>query len=281
MVVKRLEEDTGRKFIGNKPVSGTEIIAELGEEHLHTGALILYSSADSVLQIAAHEEKVPVEELYQICRTARRIMSGEHAVGRIIARPFIGKPEAFIRTTNRHDFSLKPPHNTVLDLLMESGIPTISVGKIFDLFGAKGLTESHPTKSNLNGIERIIQISSSRENGFIFTNLVDFDMLWGHRNDPNGFYQGLREFDSRLPEIMNTLKAGDLLIMTADHGVDPTTSSTDHSREYVPVLAWTPDLKPGINLGLRKTFADAGATVAEYFGIEGTGWGESFLSSLR
>ena len=279
-IVRELSEATGRKFIGNKPASGTEIIAELGEEHLKTGALILYTSADSVLQIAAHENKVPVHDLYEYCGIARRIMSGEHGVSRVIARPFVGTPGEFDRTTNRHDFSLPPDRTTVLDLLREADVNVISVGKINDLFCGKGVNASNPTKGNLDGIEKTIQLSKELDSGLIFTNLVDFDMLWGHRNSPEGFYVGLSEFDSHLPLIMKTLNEGDLLIITADHGVDPTTESTDHSREYVPLLAWTPGLKAGKNLGIRKTFADVGETVADFFGIQGTGIGESFLSDV-
>ena len=279
-LVEELSAATGMKFIGNKPASGTEIIAELGEEHLETGALILYTSADSVLQIAAHEGKIPLTDLYRYCGIARKIMTGKHAVSRVIARPFIGVPGKFDRTSNRHDFSLPPYRETVLDLLQKSGVKTISVGKVSDLFCGQGIDTSNPTRSNLEGIEKTIQLSRELDSGFIFTNLVDFDMLWGHRNSPERFYVGLCEFDSQLPQIMDTLNEGDLLIMTADHGVDPTTESTDHSREYVPLLAWMPGMKKGKNLGIRKTFADAGATIANYFGIDGTGEGESFLSSV-
>jgi phosphopentomutase len=279
-LVHKLEVATGSKFIGNIPASGTEIIAELGEEHIRSGALILYTSADSVLQIAAHEQVVPVAELYQICRIIRGIMTGENAVARVIARPFIGEPGAFIRTANRHDFSLEPPDQTVLDLLEEAGITTIGIGKIYDLFGGKGIKVSIPTRSNSEGIKKTIEITSSTKNAFIFTNLVDFDMLWGHRNDPEGFYSGLREFDLHLPRILESLKIGDLLILTADHGVDPTTPSTDHSREYVPLLVWKPELNSGVNLGTRETFADVGASVADFFQIEGTWWGISFLPEL-
>ena len=279
-LVDELSAATGMKFIGNKPASGTEIIAELGEEHLETGALILYTSADSVLQIAAHEGKIPLTDLYRYCGIARKIMTGKHAVSRVIARPFIGVPGKFDRTSNRHDFSLPPYRETVLDLLQKSGVKTISVGKVSDLFCGQGIDTSNPTRSNLEGIEKTIQLSRELDSGFIFTNLVDFDMLWGHRNSPERFYVGLCEFDSQLPQIMDTLNEGDLLIMTADHGVDPTTESTDHSREYVPLLAWMPGMKKGKNLGIRNTFADAGATIANYFGIDGTGEGESFLSSV-
>jgi phosphopentomutase len=279
-IVSELENTSGYKFIGNKTASGTVIINELGDDHLKTGALILYTSADSVLQIAAHEKLVPLEHLYHVCEIARSIMTGEHAVGRIIARPFLGESGKFYRTPNRHDFSLQPNNTTVLDILMAKGIDTISIGKIFDLFGGKGISGNNPTKSNTEGIEKTIEVSVKIENGLIFVNLVDFDMLWGHRNDPEGFYRGLREFNAKLPGIMQTMSSGDLLIITADHGVDPTTLSTDHSREYVPVLCWKPELKYGGDLGVRKSFADVGATVADYFNVEDTGFGESFLNEV-
>jgi phosphopentomutase len=280
-IVERLRRESGKEFIGNIPASGTEIIAQLGEEHLRTGALILYTSADSVLQIAGHEDIVPPAELYRICRIARRIMSGEHAVGRIIARPFIGEPGAFVRTAHRHDFSLQPSEDTVLDFLKAKKVPTIGIGKIFDLYGGKGLDISLPTASNTQGMDKIIELSRETEFGLVFANLVDFDTLWGHRNDARGFYQGLLEFDHWLPEIWGTLRSDDMLILTADHGVDPTTVSTDHSREYVPLLVMIPRLKAGVNLGLRRTFADVGATICEYFNIRGTGQGKSFLNLMN
>jgi len=279
-IISELENESGYKFIGNKTASGTVIIDELGEFHLNTGSLIIYTSADSVLQIAAHEELIPLERLYHVCEIARKIMTGEHGVGRIIARPFLGEPGKFYRTPNRHDFSLKPDKMTVLDILHENNIATISIGKIFDLFGGKGLSSTNPTKSNMEGIKKTISISRENDTGLIFTNLVDFDMLWGHRNDPDGFYHGLREFDENLPEIMGTLKDDDLMIITADHGVDPTTVSTDHSREYVPVLCWKPNMKNGGDLGVRTSFADVGATVADYFNVDNTGVGKSFLNEV-
>ena len=279
-IVRRLESESGRRFIGNKTASGTEIIQELGAEHLKSGALILYTSADSVLQIAAHEEKIPLAELYEICRTARKIMTGEHAVARIIARPFLGQPEDFRRTPNRRDFSLRPPRKTTLDYLSEAGISVTGIGKIFDLFGGRGVQRRRPTHSNREGIEQTIEISHRSRKGFIFTNLVDFDMLWGHRNDPEGFYQGLSEFDQSLPAIMATLGINDILMITADHGVDPTTVSTDHSREYVPLLVWGESLRRGVDLGIRGSFADVGASVMDFFNIDATLAGNSFLPKI-
>jgi len=278
-IVSELAKRTGKKFIGNKAASGTEIIAELGEEHLKTGALILYTSADSVLQIAAHEELVPVEELYGICRIARELMQGENGVGRIIARPFIGLTGNFQRTARRHDFSLPPPRKTMLDILREKGIKTISIGKIYDLFTGNGIDEAYPTKSNQEGLDRILEQVSCQEGGFIFVNLVDFDMLWGHRNDAAAFYRGLQEFDYYLPKIADNLQAGDLIIITADHGVDPTTVSTDHSREYIPILAMIKGVTQGKSLGTRKSFADVGATVGEFFNCDAP-CGESFLQQI-
>lgn len=279
-IMNRLEGQTGYRFIGNVASSGTEIIKELGEEHIRTGALIIYTSADSVLQIAAHEEKTPVEELYRVCQIAREIMSGEHAVGRIIARPFVGRPGVFTRTARRHDFSLQPHGDTILDKLTSAGIPVIGVGKIYDLFGGKGVSISFPTHSNREGIEKTIELAAQQNRGFVFTNLVDFDMLWGHRNDSAGFYRGLKEVDSMLPELMSAMGDDDILILTADHGCDPTTVSTDHSREYVPLLVWGRNYKCGGNLGTRNSFADVGATIADFFCVEGTRIGESFLDCL-
>jgi len=279
-IVRVLEKRTGKKFIGNIAASGTEIMASLGAEHLSSGALILYTSADSVLQIAAHEDVVPVAELYQICGIAREIMQGENSVGRIIARPFIGEAGNFKRTSRRHDFSLKPPHKTMLDILSESGITTISIGKIYDLFAGCGIDAAYPSRSNKEGLAKLVEISSVKENCFIFSNLVDFDMLWGHRNDAMGFYRGLVEFDQYLPDILGNLQKGDLLILTADHGVDPTTISTDHSREYTPILALIKNRTKGKTLGIRKTLADIGATAGQFFNCSAP-YGESFLTYLE
>lgn len=278
-IVDELCRLTGKKFIGNIAASGTEIITRLGDEHVETGALILYTSADSVMQFAAHEDVVPIPELYKICEIARKMMTGDHSVGRIIARPFTGKSGGYFRTPRRHDFSIQAPCDTVLDLLLKRGIPTISVGKIFDLFGGRGLSEAHKTHSNIEGILTTIKIADERSEGLIITNLVDFDMLWGHRNDPQSFYNGLVQFDHFLPDITGTLGPDDLLILTADHGVDPTTVSTDHSREYVPLLVYSAKTPKAVNLGIRNSFADVGASVADFFGINAEA-GNSFLNEI-
>lgn len=279
-IVAELTAKTGYNYIGNIVASGTEIIDRLGEQHLSTGALILYTSADSVLQIAAHEELVLVPELYRICEIARAVMTGEHAVGRIIARPFIGTPGSFKRTPRRHDISIKPPHDSLLDILTNYNIPVHAVGKIYDLFGGRGISQTYPTKNNLEGIDKTIELIKTIPSGFIYTNLVDFDMQWGHRNDPKAFYAGLQEFDRFLPEIIDNLRQGDLLILTADHGVDPTTPSTDHSREYVPVLAYIKGGCKGVDLGTRESFADVGATAGEFLGVE-MKTGESFVEEIK
>ena len=278
-IIAEIGKSTGKHFIGNVAASGTEIIARLGDQHVETGHPILYTSADSVMQFAAHEDVVPIPELYEICETARKIMTGDHSVGRIIARPFTGESGGYFRTPRRHDFSIQAPCDTVLDLLLKQGIPTISVGKIFDLFGGRGLTEAHKTQSNIEGILTTIKIASERSEGLIFTNLVDFDMLWGHRNDPQSFYNGLVQFDHFLPGIIGALNPDDLLILTADHGVDPTTVSTDHSREYVPLLAYSAASPAGVNLGVRSSFADVGATAADFWGVAVKS-GNSFLKEI-
>jgi phosphopentomutase len=279
-IVQRLERETGRKFIGNAAVSGTDIINRLGAEHLSTGHLILYTSADSVLQLAAHEEILPLDELYEICRIARRIMDGKDAVGRIIARPFIGSPGSFQRTANRRDFSLPAPDDTLLDLLLRVGIEVHGIGKIDDLFAGRGLSHAVHTKSNRDGLKETLLAIRGDASGLIFTNLVDFDMLWGHRNDVEGYYGGLVEVDAFLPEILQTLRPEDVFVITADHGCDPTTPSTDHSREHVPVLVYGDRIRGGVDIGVRRTFADLAATIAEFFGIQGTGAGDSFWSSI-
>jgi phosphopentomutase len=281
-ITREFEKQTGRKAIGNKPASGTEIIKELGEEHLKTGALIVYTSADSVFQIAAHRRIVPIDELYRYCRIARVIMSGEYGVSRIIARPFDGEPGNFFRTEERHDFSLAPTGETGLDILSKAGHRVISIGKINDLFAGKDITESNPTKSNANGVDKLIEILGRSFDGLVYINLVDFDMLWGHRNDFRSFGGGLEYFDQRLPEIMARFSLGDLFIISADHGCDPTTPSTDHSREYVPILSNLSDFDShnGKSLGIRKSFADLGATVLDYFGLQQP-TGTSFLGELK
>ena len=256
---------TGRGVLGNKPASGTEIIQELGEEHQRTGKWIVYTSADSVFQVAAHEETIPLEELYQACRTARGILTGKHAVGRVIARPFIGSPGNYERTSNRHDFSLEPRRPNYLTLVRESGQKVHGVGKISDIFAGQDIDESHPTKSNVEGIHQTETLLQALDDGFVFVNLVETDMLWGHRNDPLNFHRCLQDFDRRLPDLLEALRAGDLLILTSDHGCDPTTPSTDHSREHALLLAYV----AGKNAAGRiheGEFADVGATVNSWLG---------------
>ncbi|MER3409460.1 MAG: phosphopentomutase [Thermoleophilia bacterium] len=256
---------TGRGVLGNKPASGTEIIQELGEEHQHTGKWIVYTSADSVFQIAAHEETVPLEELYAACRIAREILTGKHAVARVIARPFAGQPGSYVRTANRRDFSLPPRRPNYLTLVRENGCPVVGVGKIGDIFAGCDIDESHPTKSNVEGITRTIELLGELDEGLVFVNLVETDMLWGHRNDPVNFHRALQDFDRRLPDLLQALRSGDLLILTSDHGCDPTTPSTDHSREYALLLLYA----EGRNAAGRRhegEFADVGATVNAWLG---------------
>lgn len=267
-LIKSYEGKIGRRVLGNKAASGTAIIEELGAEHMATGSPIVYTSADSVFQVAAHEEVIPLEELYRICRIAREMLRGEHAVGRVIARPFVGQPGNFRRTVNRHDFSLKPPGYTLLDLLVDKGIPVTAVGKIRDVFAGQGITHTVSTKGNDEGMDKSLQLIKSDTRGLIFTNLVDFDMLYGHRNNPRGYGDALEEFDCWLPRLLEALKEDDVLMITADHGCDPTTPSTDHSREYVPILIYGKRILGGVNLGVRETFADIAATIAEAFGLQ-------------
>ncbi|MGI5911114.1 MAG: phosphopentomutase [Syntrophomonadaceae bacterium] len=279
-IISEFEQRISRKTLGNIVASGTEIIKELGQEHMRTGYPIVYTSADSVFQIAAHEKIIPLEQLYAYCRLARDILQGEHAVGRVIARPFIGEPGNFVRTANRHDFSLKPDR-TILDNIKESGQVVIGIGKINDIFAGQGITESHPVINNQDGVNKILKILKRDFNGLLFVNLVDFDQLYGHRNDVSGYAHALEEFDQGIPKILALLKDDDLLIITADHGCDPTTASTDHSREYVPVLVYGNKINQGINLGCRETFADVAATIAEFLGISPYKLaGKSFLSCL-
>ncbi len=277
-IIDRFEAETGRKVLCNKPYSGTEVIKDYGEEHMKTGALIVYTSADSVFQIAAHEDIVPVEELYHYCEIARAMLAGDqYGVGRVIARPFIGEPGNFTRTSRRHDFSLAPPRDTMLDQLKEAGYDVLGVGKINDIFAGKGLTEFVRTAGNDEGITRTLEYMDRDFNGLCFVNLVDFDMLYGHRNDADGYAQALTEFDRRLPEITAKLRPEDILMITADHGCDPATPSTDHSREYTPLLVYGTPVPAGIDLGTRRTFADIGATVLSYFGVPLHIDGESLL----
>jgi len=279
-IIERFKELTGLEVLGNKPASGTEIIKELGEEHCKTGRPILYTSADSVFQLAAHEEIIPMEKLYEICRKSRQILIGEHAVARVIARPFVGRPGSFTRTERRKDFSLPPPSDTLLDCLKSKEVEVTGIGKVDDLFGRRGFTRAIHTSSNEHGMEVIHQIVENQKRGLVFANLVDFDMLWGHRNDFVSFAKGLEDFDRRLADFLFLVGEGDLFMITADHGCDPTTPSTDHSREYVPLLVCGPGVKSGVNLGTRKTLGDVGATVSEAFGFPPFGCGQSFLREI-
>ena len=279
-VIEKLEKATGRKILCNMPYSGTEVIAKYGQEHVQTGALIVYTSADSVLQIAAHEEVVPLEQLYAYCQMAREIMAGEFGVGRIIARPFVGEYPDFKRTPNRHDFSLAPPKTTMLDLLAANGYETLGVGKINDIFAGKSISWTTRIQNNRDGMIKTIELQDRDFNGLCFVNLVDFDMLYGHRNDVDGYANALTEVDVQIGEFVKNMKPEDVLIVTADHGCDPSTGSTDHSREYVPMLMVGEQLKKGINLGTRKTFSDIAATVLDIFGVENTLPGESVLDKI-
>ncbi len=281
-LIKELEEKTGHKVIGNVAASGTEIIKELGEEHLKTKAMIVYTSADSVLQIACHEEVFGLDELYRCCKIAREIcMKPEWKVGRIIARPFIGtNKDNFTRTANRHDYALSPAHKTTLDYLKESGYSVISIGKINDIYNGCGITEAHKSVSNHNGMELMNECAKSDFVGLCYANLVDFDALYGHRRNPAGYKDALEEFDRDLSELLKLLKEDDLLLIAADHGNDPTWSGTDHTREYVPVFAYSKSLKGG-SLGLRNSFADLGQTINENFNLERQVIGTSFLKELK
>ena len=279
-VIEPFRKAIGRDILGNAPASGTEIIKQLGEEHLRTGKPIVYTSADSVFQIAAHEEVIAVDDLYAICRTTRAILKPPHHVSRVIARPFIGRPGAFVRTERRRDFSLPPPHPTLLDHLFEKRIPVIGVGKIEDIFAGRGISASYHTKDNMEGVAITLKALKGLTRGVVFTNLVDFDTLFGHRNDPAGYAGALVEFDQRLPEILTALGENGMLIITADHGNDPTTPSTDHSREYVPLLVAGRMVIGGVNLGTRSTMADLGQTVAEVFQSDPLTIGRSFLSQV-
>jgi phosphopentomutase len=256
---------TGRGVLANKPASGTEIIQELGEEHQRTGKWIVYTSADSVFQLAAHEETIPLEELYTASRIAREILTGKHAVGRVIARPFIGEPGNYERTANRHDFSLEPKRPNYLTLIRDTGAKVHGVGKIGDIFAGQDIDESHPTKSNVDGITQTEKLLRELDEGLIFTNLVETDMLWGHRNDPENFHRCLQDFDRRLPDLLDALRPSDLLILTSDHGCDPTTPSTDHSREYALLLAYVEGKNAGGRIHTGE-FADVGATVNAWLG---------------
>ena len=279
-VIEEYERRIGRKTLGNKAISGTVIIDELGAEHVRTGWPIVYTSADSVFQVAAHEEVIPLEELYRICGIARDMLTGDHAVGRVIARPFLGQPGNFARTQNRRDFSLAPPEATLLDRLVEAGREVIGVGKVDDLFAKRGLTVCHHTVDNRVAAEQVIELLSGDEGSMILANLIEFDMLFGHRNKPEGYAGALEAFDSRLPQIMDAMSAGDVLFIVADHGNDPTTPSTDHSREYVPLLVYGEHVEAAVNLGTRESFSDLGATIAELLGIDPLSKGSSFAREI-
>ena len=279
-IIEEFERQTGRKTLCNLPYSGTEVIKDYGEESIKTGALIVYTSADSVFQIAAHEDYVPVKELYRYCEIARNILQGEHAVGRVIARPFVGE-YPFTRTANRHDFSLEPQGQTMLDVLKERGLATLSVGKIYDIFAGKSVQELNRTSSNAHGMQVTLDMQKRDFEGLCFVNLVDFDMKYGHRNDIVGYASAMTEFDCWLDEFLPNMREEDVLIITADHGCDPATPSTDHSREYVPMLIYGKPIKAGVNLGTRASFADISATVLEYFGVDKESTvGDSFLADV-
>lgn len=279
-IMQEFESRIGRSSLGNKPASGTEIIAELGEEHVRTGSPIVYTSADSVFQIAAHEDVIPLWELYKICETARDILRGQHEVGRVIARPFEGAPGAFKRTTNRKDYAVPPPPGMLLDQLQKAGTQVYSVGKIIDIFLGRGINEYEKTKSNADGMAKTLAAMDTFERGLIFVNLVDFDSLFGHRNDVEGYAKALEEADAWLPSLDAKLREDDLVILTADHGCDPTTPSTDHSREYVPLLVYGPRTRHNVDLGIRATLSDIGQTVAANFGAAPIAKGTSFLPEL-
>ncbi|WP_141993601.1 phosphopentomutase [Bacillus sp. B4EP4a] len=282
LLVNELEAKMGRGIIGNVPASGTEIIERLGEEHMKTGALIVYTSADSVLQIAAHEDIVPIDELYKICEIAREVtMADEFKVGRVIARPFTGEPGNFKRTPNRHDYALKPFNRTVMDELKDSGYDVLAIGKISDIFDGEGVTESLRTVSNMDGMDKLIQTVEQDFKGLSFLNLVDFDALYGHRRDPEGYGKALEEFDARMPEVLDKLNEDDLLIITADHGNDPVHEGTDHTREYVPLLVYSKRFTEGAELPIRDTFADIGATVAANFDVKMPAFGKNILGDLN
>jgi phosphopentomutase len=279
-LVEDFEQAIGRKVIGNRAASGTEIIQELGEEHLRTGSPILYTSADSVFQIAAHEEVIPLEELYHICELARNMLTGEHAIGRVIARPFIGTPGNFKRTEHRRDFSLAPVGTTLLDLLKASGKDVIGIGKIEDLFAGRGLTERDHTETNRDGMAATLTWLERNFHGLLFVNLVEFDMLWGHRRDSEGYAQALRDVDNWFAQVQQAMRPDDAIFFTADHGVDPTYRGTDHTREQVLVLAYGEPIRAGVDLGTRSTFADLGQTLAQAFNVGPLGAGTSFAHEI-
>lgn len=278
-IIDEFEKISGRKVLCNKPYSGTQVILDYGREHIETGDLIVYTSADSVFQIAAHEDVVPLSELYDICKKARKLLTGEHSVGRVIARPFVGEYPNFTRTSNRHDFSLEPHGKTLLDAIKEKGLDSIAVGKISDIFAERGVTEKVYTKNNEDGMKVTLEYTKKDFNGLCFVNLVDFDSAYGHRNDVEGYAKAVSQFDLWLPSFEAALKEDDIAIITADHGCDPASSSSDHTREYIPIFVYGKNIKP-VNFGERTTFADIGATVSEILGVGYEGAGKSFYSEL-
>ncbi len=280
-IIKAFEEQTHRGTLCNLPYSGTEVIKAYGQEHIRTGKLIVYTSADSVFQIAAHEEVVPLKELYEDCRIARKLLTGEHAVGRVIARPFVGSYPDFTRTVNRHDFSLLPPQETVLDEIQKAGMETIGVGKIYDIFAGKGISRTFANEGNDKNMERVFALQKEDFTGLCFVNLVDFDMIYGHRNNIEGYTAALNAFDVQLGRFLEQMHQEDLLLITADHGCDPGYPGTDHTREYTPCLCYGKTLKKGVDLHTRESFADIAATVAEALGISHTGAGKSFYQEIR
>lgn len=280
-VLSEFTRQTKREVLCNLPYSGTEVIRDYGKEHVETGKLIVYTSADSVFQIAAHEDIIPLEQLYEYCRIARKILVGKHGVGRVIARPFTGTYPDFQRTTNRHDFALEPPRDTMMDVLKREGYDVISIGKIFDIFAGKGITDSHPTKGNADGMEKLFNIQKTEFHGLCFLNLVDFDMVYGHRNNIDGYAQAATDFDKGLEKFMDGMREEDILIITADHGCDPGFPGTDHTREYIPMLAYGKAVRGGVDLGVRSSFADIGKTVLDIFGLSNGIDGESFWGEIR
>lgn len=279
-VLDRFSEATGRGVLCNKPYSGTDVIRDYGKEHMETGKLIVYTSADSVFQIAAHEDIVPVEELYRYCEMAREILEGEHGVGRVIARPFIGTEGNFSRTPRRHDYSLVPPADTMMDALLANGFDTYGVGKIYDIFAGKGIAHTTRIENNVDGMEKTMALQDVDFTGLCFVNLVDFDMVYGHRNDIDGYAKAATTFDAQLKEFVSRMKDEDILMITADHGCDPGFKGTDHSREYVPFLAYGKDIKADVNLGTRSSFADIAATIQDIFGVEQITAGQSFKKEI-
>jgi len=279
-IIAEFSRRTGRGALANRAASGTQIIDELGAEHMRTGALIVYTSADSVFQIAAHEEVVPVRELYRACEIAFKLVGEGLGVGRVIARPFVGTPGHFKRTANRHDYALPPAAETLLDLIKGASLPVVAIGKIEDLFAGRGVTHAIHTASDDEGMDRVEDQMNAVDRGLIFTNLVDFDTLYGHRNDVEGYASNLERFDARLSALLPRLRDDDLLVVTADHGNDPTTPSTDHAREYVPLLVTGRHVRAGVDLGTRPTFADLGQTLADLFGVGPLAHGTSFLKEI-